>query len=461
MRKVLSLALAAALLLSAAGCAALFDKEVYSEEVYEAPSEAAEPDGEADAISNYAALRRAIIRLVAEHAESAELQIQNYDGSISQDISTACWEVKSSTALGAFAVDYISYDLSRIVSYYQAKIYITYKRSEYQTSLLEQTENLSAMRRRLEEAVRAGETYVLMELTAASLSGETVARSVEQFYYEDPLACPVLPAVEAAVYPETGVNRIVEVTLDYGMDGETLARQREALAEAVDAMAAACLTPPAEELPAEEELPPEEESLPEDEVSPEDGSSPEGDLAPAGAAPSEAEIVRALCVYLAERCRPDETAGNTALDALTGGAAGSEGMAMALMAGCRAADIPCRIVFGRLDGEPHVWDIVTVEHGTYHADVSNWAAGEENVFLAGDEDLWGAYWWDTSEYPPCPERYGAPEAPSEEPSGEASAEEPASGSDIIGAGGDIGPAEIPGETAGPEPPDVGQDIGEY
>ena len=40
--------------------------------------------------------------------------------------------------------------------------------------------------------------------------------------------------------------------------------------------------------------------------------------------------------------------------------------------------------------------------------------GEEQVFLVGDEDLWGAYWWDTSEYPACPGRWGAQEQASGE-----------------------------------------------
>ena len=44
MRRVLAAAMAALLLLTAAGCAALFDKEVYTEEPYEVPSEASEPE---------------------------------------------------------------------------------------------------------------------------------------------------------------------------------------------------------------------------------------------------------------------------------------------------------------------------------------------------------------------------------------------------------------------------------
>lgn len=379
-----------ALLLS--GCAGLFDREVYTEEPYETAAEVLETEDPADAISNYAALRRAINRLVTEHTESAQLQFQNYDGSISEDISTACWEVKSSTPLGAFAVDYISYDLSRIVSYYQAEIHITYKRSAYQVEALEHLENLSAMRSRLAAAMRGGETYLVMELAAASLTADTVARSMEAAYYADPTTCPVLPQAETAVYPESGVTRILEVSIDYGMDGESLALRREELAAALDELLAAALP---EEFPAD--------------TSEEPAEAADGDEGM-----DASERLRALCDALAARVTADETAGATAWDAFTQGAASSEGAALALEAACQAAGIDCEPVFGRLDGEEHVWNIVSIADASYHVDLTSWDRGEDAVFLLGDGDIAGAYWWDTGAYPACPARWGASEEASAE-----------------------------------------------
>ena len=433
MRRLAALVLAAVLLLAASGCATLFDTEVYSEEPFEAQPETAEAEDAADTISNYAALRRAIVRLVSERAESALLQFQNYDGVISRDISTACWEVKSSTALGSFAVDYISYDLSRIVSFTQAEIHITYKRSAYQMSALEKPGNLAALRSRLEQALRGGESYLVLEITAASLTADTVRQTVERVYYADPLVCPVLPSVDAALYPDSGVTRIVEATLDYGLDGESLEARRAELDEALDALLAEAFPPEETPVP-EEESDPEEEPAPEMTPVPEEEPAP-GEIAASGTdaeAPAEeasatgeteepavpdAERVRILCGLIADACVWDETAGGTAWDALTQGIASSEGMAMALEAACRAIGIDCQLIAGRLDGEGHAWTLARIDGAYYHVDVSRWDAGEEQVFLVGDEDLWGAYWWDTSEYPACPRRFGAEEA-SGEPSGD-------------------------------------------
>jgi hypothetical protein len=40
------------------------------------------------------------------------------------------------------------------------------------------------------------------------------------------------------------------------------------------------------------------------------------------------------------------------------------------------------------------------------------------VDVETDEQLWGGYWWDTSDYPPCPDNFGYFEAPALEASGE-------------------------------------------
>jgi hypothetical protein len=373
MRRLLCLALVLALVLTGAGCSALFDKQYASIEDYQAQTSTVEEESEedtADTISNYAALKRAITRLVSEHVESAELQFQNYDGTISQDISTACWEVKSSTALGAFAVDYISYDLSRIVSYYQAEVYITYKRSADQVEAVEQIATMSALTRRLDEALRQNETYLVLQITVASLTGDDVRQLVESAYYADALACPVLPTVEVGVFPESGVSRIMELTLNYGQDSQSLMEQRDALGIGLDMMVA--------------------------QVTPEDQTE---EL-------SSADKVYALCRYLSQNCTYDDQAGDTAWDALVGLTANSQGLAMALEAGCQAMGVDCQIVSGRFDGEDHVWNIVTIDGASYHVDVSNWDAGETAVFLVADEQLWGQYWWDTSDYPACPADFG-------------------------------------------------------
>ena len=95
---------------------------------------------------------------------------------------------------------------------------------------------------------------------------------------------------------------------------------------------------------------------------------------------------------------------------------------------------------GRLDGDDHFWNIVSLDGVSYHVDV---AGGGREVFLAGDGSLWGTYWWDTSEYPACPEDYAPPEPePAEE-------DEPEEEPEDVGAGEE--PQASPGPVPSPEP----------
>ena len=369
-------ALAAGALLVLGGCSAVFDAEYTVSEPYQAPAVQEDAGDIAyDNITDYAALRRAIVQLVSDRVPSAQLQFVNYEGSISQDISAACWAVKSSTAIGSFAVDYISYDLSRIVSYYQAQVNIAYKRSASQIEALEPTIPADSLPDRLAQALLHGESYLVLGLEGSGVTAGDIYDHISRAYYADPLLCPVLPEAEVGLYPETGTDRIAEITLRYGMDEAALAARRQELADALAQMTA------------------EAQSR----------ADAEGG--------GEAELVYALCLCLTDRCGPAQT-GSTAWDALTGGGADSEGMALALEAGCQALGIDCRTVTGRMDGESHCWNIVTLDGTSYHVDISG---GETDIFLAGDEDLWGVYWWDTSQYPACPEDYGFFPEPTPEP----------------------------------------------
>ena len=391
-RRLVPVLLTAALLLPA-GCSGLFETEYYSREPYQAAAvqeeAAAAEDPAYDNIDNFAALRRAVLRLVTDHQESALLQFTNYDGSISRDISAACWEVKSSTALGAFAVDYISYDLSRIVSYYQAEVNITYKRSAAQVNALERASAASSLSARLGRALEQGETYLVLETADGSATADTIRSYVSEAYFADPLVCPVLPEVEVGLFPETGVIRIAEISFNYGLEPSELLRRREELDAALRELTEGLLP----------------ESTPEETASPAESAAPSGTPDTRAEALDRAERLRTVCGRLTDRCRADESAGPTAWDALTGGAADSQGLAMALEACCQALDLDCRVVSGRMNGEPHFWDMVTLAGTSYHVDVSGREDGAPAVFLTGDEQLWGVYWWDTSDYPACPEDF--------------------------------------------------------
>jgi len=387
MKKATAAALILALMLAMAGCRNIFEKEYCNVADYTAEAETATKEPVDDTISSYAALKRGITDLVSKHVESAELKFQNYDGSVAQDISQACWEVKSSTALGAFAVDYISYDTTRISSASQAEIFITYKRTAEQVAALEAVSNLRALVGRISTALENGETYLAVELNSAYVTSEEVKAYISQAYYDDAQAVPFLPSAEVNIFPDSGVDRIVEITFDYGQTTEELAGIRQKLSDACAKLTA--------------DLFPEEETSTTD--NPQGTESPSPTATPQEA--RQADTAYTLAQRLKNACVCDKTAGATAYDALVKGEASSEGVAMAYEALCQTVGIECQVVSGSLDDSAHFWNIVTVDGISAHVDVSRWSGGTQAVFLMTDGAMRSSYSWDASQYPVCDKDY--------------------------------------------------------
>ncbi len=80
----------------------------------------------------YQGLVNAIVYLVSQGSEQGVIRLYNYTRDVEADLSSACLEVAKEDPLGAYAVDYIKYDFSRIVSYYEADVHITYRRTAEQ-----------------------------------------------------------------------------------------------------------------------------------------------------------------------------------------------------------------------------------------------------------------------------------------------------------------------------------------
>ena len=127
MKQILCAVLAALLLFTMVGCGTLFEKEYYYEEPM--TGELGAQSGDAKEIRNFSMLKTALTDMISRHEEHGEFRLNRYNGSPSEDLAAACFEIKSEHPLGAYAVETISYDTSYVVSYYVASIYISYKRT--------------------------------------------------------------------------------------------------------------------------------------------------------------------------------------------------------------------------------------------------------------------------------------------------------------------------------------------
>lgn len=359
-KKIIALFAAAALAASLSGCASIFDKEYIAITDYVDASTPPQQEGTVQ-VENYLELKLAINKLITAHEESGSLDFSSYKGeNISDDLAAACNEVRSETALAAYVVDYISYDLDRLVSYYEAEVYVYYLHTQEEVEAIVSVGTVSGLYDAVSAALEQMSSGLVVMVTASGASEAEVAGYVTEAYFENPLSCVNLPTTEVTMYTGGGLQRIYEINLDYGASVASLASRKEILSAELTELA--------------------------------------------GRVTSRGEAYRALqaATVVMETCASNAEAGDTLWDAVHLGAAYSRGMALAFKALCDIVEVDCTVVAGRLDRAEHYWNIVTVDGASYHVDVS--AAAERGLaatFFISDADMWGHYWWDNENYPQC------------------------------------------------------------
>ena len=337
------------------GCSAFLEKEYLTITDYDSATvQAATPD--ISAISSYDMLLRALEGLVDQHKDSAQLQFSGYAGSISDDMAEACAQVKSSTDLGAYMVNYISYDISRIVTYYQATVYINYTRTAEE---MEAIHSIGADRigETVVAAVSEGRGSVAMRLYTAALDSAAMAQRAERALLEAPAQIPVLPEIEVAVYSGTGQRQIFELEFDYRIPGAEIPALAAELRQAVVGAAKAV----------------------------------------SGTEPRTAAQQTAR--YLWENCALDQGAERTtAYDVLVAGKGDSRAVAMAYAAVYAEKGLPVHVIGGLKNNARHFWALVQLGEDWYHADAAE-AMEIGELLLRTDAEMMRTYRWDELDYP--------------------------------------------------------------
>lgn len=360
-RTLAAILVLAALAAPLSGCASIFDQEYLTIENYAESTATPQQTEGSVAVENYLELKLAINKLVTAHEERGSLDFSGYDGeNIRDDLASACNDVRSETALAAYAVDYISYDLDRLVSYYEAEVFIYYLHTQEELDSIVSVSTVSGLYDAICDALEEMSTELVVMVNASGAGEAEVIDYVTEAYFADPLSCVNRPQAEVTMYTGGGLQRIYEINLDYGASSPTLKSRKEILTGDLE------------------------------------------DLAARVTAQGSAYRALQAATVIMESCRSDAEAGGTFWDAVHLGSANSEGMALAFKALCDMVGVECLVVSGRLDRAEHYWNIITVDGASYHVDVSAAAElGLAGTFLISDSDMWGHYWWDNEKYPQC------------------------------------------------------------
>lgn len=370
------------LLLFLTGCDSLLESEYISVTDYVDDNQS--DTGDAITITDYSGLKRRIEALVESRGDELTLQLIGYEGDVSDDIGRACTEVKINTAYGAYAIDYMSNDKQWIVSYYEVTIQVTYKKTAAEMDAILELSSLYSAREEVQKAAAEMSDTLVFRLASATLDESAIIEYVQEAYYPtygssveiDRSGILRMPEISVNIYPDSGQDRIFEVTLDFGVERDEIEEMRQALGQAladIDERVTAKQT-----IQAVTEL---------------------------------CREISGLCEYdpesqqRAQELGEDSGLGSTAYGALVEGYADCEGLAMAFAQACRLREIECYVVRGQQGVRDHVWNIVGIDGQYYHVDVSQYALGITSPVLKGDADMQANYLWNQGVYPECPATY--------------------------------------------------------
>ena len=351
-RRLLAGLLSASLLLT--GCSALLERDYASVDPHNAVP-ATEGDPSVLRADSYQELVNALIYFVSGGIETGTVRLYTETENVEPFLADACLEVVQEDPLGAYCVEFIKYTVDPVVTYSEAHVEITYRRTREQVASIVQATGVTAIRSELKSALTSFAPERVLRISYFEEDENFIRELVRQAYYDAPACALGMPEIELSLYPHSGRQRIVEILLDYPLERSELEKRRDELALEL------------------------------------------GLLARELAGGEKPQALRAAQALLREG-RYDPEGGSTPYDFFYAGSADSEGISLACAALCQELGLSCRVARGTLDGEPRFWAVVQTGEGWRHLDP---AAGEEPSLYTDQEFQELGYLWEEGSLPAC------------------------------------------------------------
>lgn len=354
------LAALVALSLLPTGCSALLARDYSSVTPHNAVP-ATEGDPSILRADSYQELVNALVYLVSGGVEEGTIRLYTDTENVEPYLSDACLEVVQEDPLGAYCVEFIRYTVNPVVTYSQADVRITYRRTREQVASIVQATGVTAIRGELKSALTSFATERVLRISYFEEDEAFIQDLARQAYYDVPAFALGMPEVSVSIYPESGRQRIVEILLDYPLEHAELEERRGDLAWELQLLTR--------------------------------------DLTDGGQSPQALDAAYALL----EEGNYDPEGGATPYDLFDTGEANSEGLSLAFAALCQELELPCRVAQGTVDGAPHFWTVVQTGEGWRHLDLSS-LEGEGGPLYTDQALQEQGYLWEEGSIPVCQER---------------------------------------------------------
>ena len=174
-------------LLLLAGCSSFYDGEYSYVTSHEEPGTlVGDPEEQNYEVRTYVGLKNAVQSLISSGAESGTIQVKDYPSSIQDDIARVCLDATKDYPMGAYAVEYISHSVNRILGYDEVKLRISYRLSPEEMSSVRSASTLTDVYSMVESAVEIGLERITIQTSSLSVKEQTLLDYLHNLYRSHP-----------------------------------------------------------------------------------------------------------------------------------------------------------------------------------------------------------------------------------------------------------------------------------
>ncbi len=307
-------------------------------------------------VSSYNQLRRVLSDMVDSGTQSGVIYTSELRESlVKKYMDMAVDYVRSSTPIGAYSLNELTYEIGTNAGRPAVAVEASYDHGRSELLRIKKAASMEEAVGLITEALKKCDASVVLRV--AAFEALDFAQLVQDYVSDNPDLCMEQPQVSAAVYPESGDDRVVALNFAYQTSRESLRNMQEQV-KPVFASAELYVS---------------------------------GDAQPR-------QKYSQLYSFLMERYDYMlETSITPSYSLLCHGVGDSRAFATVYAAMCRRSGLTCMVVSGTRAGEPRYWNIVSVDDVHYHVDLLQPGS---SIRLRSDSQMSG-YVWDYSAYPAC------------------------------------------------------------
>ena len=210
--KRMKIALLFLLCLTLAGCGDRLLERSYSTVTPHSAAYRETEDADTLRAENYQDLVNALLMLLGEHSESGVVRVYGDAPDKAALAERACVEVQQETALGAYLLDYITYDGAAENGYYELTARFGYRRTAEEQMAIVNATSVEALPDLLRAAVEAGASALAVRVGHFDADRADVLAQVTAVH--DELYAPEDAPWEVRFYPDNEQPGILEVLLE-------------------------------------------------------------------------------------------------------------------------------------------------------------------------------------------------------------------------------------------------------